>query len=94
MCRNLNDGSSVRLRPTHKDQVWSYDFVDARTHDGRPLRLLTLMGEYTRKCPAIDVERRMTSEQVVERLSDLFVRRGGPRYIRGDDGPEFTARKV
>jgi transposase InsO family protein len=90
----LNDGSCVRLRPQHRDHVWSYDFVYARTHDGRPLRMLTLIDEFTRECLAIDVERRLTSEQVLERLSDLFVRRGVPQYIRSDNGPEFTALKV
>ena len=54
----LGDGSCVRLRPARKNHVWSYDFVFARTHDGRPLRLLTLMDEYTRECLAIDVARR------------------------------------
>ena len=90
----LHDGSCVRLRPAHRDHVWSYDFVLTRTHDGRPLRMLTLLDEFTRECLAIDVSRRLTSEDVLERLSDLFVRRGVPRYIRSDNGPEFTARKV
>lgn len=71
----LNDGSCVRLRPMRKDHVWSYDFVHARTHDGRALRMLTVIDEYTRECLAIDVARRLTSEDVLERLSDLFVRR-------------------
>ena len=83
----LNDGSCVRLRPAYKDHVWSYDFVHAVTHDGRPIRLLTLIDEFTRECLAIDVERRLRSEQVLERLSDLFVRRGVPKYIRSDNGP-------
>ena len=74
----LNDGSCIRLRPTHRDHVWSYDFVHHRTHDGRKFRMLTLMDEYTRECLAIDVARRLTSEDVLERLSDLFVRRGVP----------------
>ena len=90
----FNDGSCVRLRPAHRDHVWSYDFVHTRTHDGRPLRMLTLIDEFTRECLAIDVARRMTSEQVLERLSDLFVRRGVPKYLRSDNGPEFTATKV
>ena len=90
----LHDGSCVRLRPAHRDHVWSYDFVLTRTHDGRPLRMLTLLDEFTRECLAIDVSRRLTSEDVLERLSDLFVRRGVPRYIRSDNGPEFTAGKV
>jgi putative transposase len=90
----LNDGSCVRLRPLHKDHVWSYDFVADRTDDGRPLRMLTIMDEYTRECLAIDVERRLASEDVVERLADLFVARGTPGFIRSDNGPEFTAKVV
>jgi len=90
----LNDGSCIRLRPACRDHVWSYDFVHHRTHDGRAFRLLTLMDEYTRECLAIDVARKLTSEDVLERLSDLFVRRGVPDYLRSDNGPEFTARRV
>jgi transposase InsO family protein len=74
--------------------VWSYDFVEDPTHDGRGFRTLTLIDEYTRECLAIDVARRLTSEDVLERLSDLFVRRGVPDYIRSDNGPEFTAKRV
>jgi len=90
----LNDGSCVRLRPLWKDHVWAYDFVHDRTHDGRPLRMLTLVDEYTRECLAIDVARRMTSEDVLERLTDLFIRRGVPDYIRSDNGAEFTSKAV
>jgi transposase InsO family protein len=90
----LNDGSCVRLRPAYRDHVWSYDFVHHRTHDGRKFRMLTLIDEYSRECLAIDVARRLTSEDVLERLSDLFVRRGVPDYIRSDNGLEFTALKV
>ena len=90
----LNDGSCIRLRPQHRDHVWSYDFVFSRTHDGRPVRMLTLIDEFTRECLAIDVTRRMTSEDVLERLSDLFIHRGPPEYIRSDNGPEFTAHRV
>ena len=90
----LNDGSCVRLRPSYVDHVWSYDFVQDRTADGRAFRMLTLIDEYSRECLAINVARRLTSEDVLERLSDLFVRRGVPAYIRSDNGPEFTARKV
>ena len=87
----LNDGSCVRLRAAWPNHVWSYDFMQARTHDGRTYRLLNLIDEYTRECLSIDVARRLTSEDVLERLSDLFIRRGVPSYIRSDNGPEFTA---
>ncbi len=58
----LNDGSCVRFRPEHKDHVWSYDMVSDRTSDGRTLRFLTVMDEYTRECLSIDVGRRMRDE--------------------------------
>ena len=90
----LADGSCVRLRPASKDHVWSYDFVADRTSDGRAIRMLTLIDEHTRECLAIDVARSLKSEDVLERLSDLFVRRGVPTYIRSDNGAEFTATKV
>jgi putative transposase len=90
----LGDGSCVRLRPAYTDHVWSYDFVQDRTSDGRAFRMLTVIDEYSRECLAIDVARKLTSEDVLERLSDLFVRRGVPDNIRSDNGPEFTAKKV
>ena len=90
----LADGSCVRLRPTRRDHVWSYDFVADRTSDGRAFRMLTLIDEHSRECLAIDVARKLSSEDVLERLSDLFVRRGVPQYLRSDNGSEFTANKV
>ena len=90
----LNDGSCIRLRPAHKDHVWAYDFVQDATHDGRPLRLLTIVDEHTRECLAIDVGRSLNSESVLERLAYLFVYRGVPAYIRSDNGSEFTAKAV
>jgi transposase InsO family protein len=68
----LNDGSCVRLRPERANQVWSYDFVSAMTHDGRALRLLTLIDEYTRECLAIRVARRLGSQEVIETLADCW----------------------
>ena len=90
----LTDGSCIRLRSAYKDHVWSYDFMMARTSDGRPLRLLTVLDEYSRECLAIDVGRRITSDDVLERLTELFVQRGVPAYVRSDNGPEFTATVV
>ena len=90
----LNDGSCVRLRPQRRNHVWSYDFVSARTSDGRPLRFLTIIDEYTRECLAIDVGRNLKSEDVLNRLTELFLIRGVPEHIRSDNGPEFTARAV
>ncbi len=90
----LNDGSCIRLRPLYKDHVWAYDFVHARTHDGRSLRMLTLVDEYTRECLCIDTARRLTSENVLERLAWQFATRGVPTFIRSDNGSEFTAKVV
>lgn len=90
----LNDGSCVRLRATHPNHVWSYDFVSDRTHDGRPLKLLTLVDEFTRESLAIEVRRQLRAEHVVEVLADLFLMRGAPAYLRSDNGPEFTAAVV
>ena len=90
----LNDGSCIRLRPQHKDHVWSYDFVHDRTHNGRPLKILTLIDEYTRECLSLRVERSLTSEQLLETLAWLFVYRGVPDHIRSDNGPEFIALAV
>ena len=89
-----NDGSCLRLRPCWRDHVWAYDFVADRTRDGRPLKMLTMVDEYTRECLAIDVERRADSMRVLERLAVLFVERGVPDYLRSDNGSEFTARLV
>ena len=90
----LGDGSCIRLRPKHRNHVWSYDFVMDRTADGRAFRMLTIVDEFTRECLAIDVSRKLTSEDVLERLSDLFVRKGVPDNIRSDNGSEFTATRV
>ena len=90
----LNDGSCIRLRPQHKDHVWAWDFVSARTHDGVPFKMLTLVDEYTRECLAIDVARKLSSDDVLERLAWLMATRGVPGHIRSDNGPEFTAQVV
>ena len=89
-----NDGCCVRLRPEHPNHVWSYDVVSARTHDGRTLRILTLIDAYTRECLALPVERRMGSRQVMETLSEVMLWRGIAEYIRSDHGPEFIAREL
>ena len=90
----LNDGSCVRLRPEHRNHVWSYDFVSDRTRDGRPIRIFTMIDEYTRECLATDVRRRFCSDNIMEHLTDLFLLRGAPEYIRSDNGPEFTANAL
>ena len=90
----LNDGSCIRLRPLHRNHVWSYDFVHDRTSNGHEIRMLTIMDEYTRECLAIEVNRRLNSTNVLDVLSQLFLERGAPQYIRSDNGPEFIARRV
>jgi putative transposase len=90
----LNDGSCVRLRPERANHVWSYDFVSAMTHDGRTVRMLTLIDEYTRECLAIRVARRLGSYEVIEALADVMVWRGIPENVRSDNGPEFVAREL
>ena len=90
----LNDGSCVRLRPTHRNHVWSYDFVMDRTHDGRPIKMLTVIDEYSRECLAVVVERKIKSDDVLCYLTELFLKHGAPDHIRSDNGSEFTARAV
>jgi putative transposase len=90
----FNDGSCIRLRPEHKDHVWSYDFVVDRTSNGKPLRMLNVIDEYTRECLAIRIDRKITSNDVVEELAELFITRGTPTHIRSDNGPEFVADTV
>ena len=87
----LGDGSCVRKRPEYKNHVWSYDFVHERTHDGRSLRILTVINEFSRESLATEVRRSFTSMDVIEVLSDLFIIHGQPEYIRSDNGPEFTS---
>lgn len=90
----LNDGSCIRLRPEHVNHVWSYDFMAERTSNGRPLRLLNIIDEFSRECLAIRIDRSLTSYDVIEQLADLFVERGTPDFIRSDNGSEFTADAV
>ncbi|WP_166507207.1 IS3 family transposase [Frigidibacter mobilis] len=90
----LNDGSCIRLRPERPNHVWSYDFVESRTHDGRKFRMLNLIDEFTRECLAIRIDRRLRSTDVIDVLSDLFILRGVPDHVRSDNGPEFVAKAV
>ncbi len=90
----LNDGSCIRLRPQFKDHVWSYDFVIARTSDGRALRILNIIDEYSRECLKILVKRHITSQDVIDQLFELIIFRGIPEHIRSDNGSEFTARAI
>ena len=88
----LNDGSCVRLRPEHRNHVWSYDFVEDRTIDGRKLRFLNVIDEHTRECLACIPRRSWKGPTVMETLADIMLHSGCPEYIRSDNGPEFIAK--
>ena len=90
----LNDGSCVRLRPEYPNHVWSYDFVFDKTSDGRNIKMLTVIDEYTRECLAIDVGRSFKADDVLETLYRLFISKGIPEHIRSDNGSEFIAKNV
>jgi transposase InsO family protein len=90
----LNDSSCVRLRPWWPGHVWAYDFMQDRTHNGRQFRILTVIEEYTRECLAIVVAQRLSPDEVLQTLMDLFVERGRPAHICSDNGPEFVAKEV
>jgi transposase InsO family protein len=89
-----NDGSCLRRRPCGPGPVWADDFVQDRTHAGRPFRLLTVIDEDTRACLAMVVARRLTSDDVLQALTDLVIERGVPDHSRSDNGDEFTATVV
>src|SRR4029077_16826315 len=82
----LTNGSCIRLRPEQRNHVWSYDFVEDRTHDGRKYRMLNVLDEFTHECLAIRVARKLKAIDVIDVLSDLFILRGVPGHIRSDNG--------
>ncbi len=90
----LSDGSCIRLRAEKPNHVWSYDFIEDRTHDGRKYRMLNVIDEFTHECLAIRVNRKLKAVDVSDVLSDLFILRGVPEHIRSDNGAEFTAKAV
>jgi len=90
----LNDGSCIRLRPTHRNHVWSYDFVSEQTNDGRKIKILNIIDEHTKECLASFVARRIRSGDIILILADLFIEHGIPEHIRSDNGPEFIAKKL
>jgi len=90
----LKDGSCIRLRPTHRNHVWSYDFMSHETRDGRKFKILNIIDEYTRECLVSFVARRIRSQDVILILVDLFIEKGVPENIRSDNGPEFVAKKL
>ena len=90
----MNDGSCIRLKPEHKDHVWSYDFMVERTNNGKAFRILNIIDEFTRECLAVRVDRKINSQDVIDELFKLFIFQGIPEHIRSDNGPEFTAKAV
>ena len=89
-----SENGYTRRRAEHKDHLWSYDFVMDRTDDGRRLKMLAIVDEYTRECLSIEVERSITAREVVKVLAKLFELRREPTFIRSDNGPEFVAKVV
>jgi transposase InsO family protein len=90
----LTDGSIVRLRAEHKNHVWSYDFVEDKTYDGRKIRILNIIDEYSHECLASVPRRSFKNNDVIEVLANLMLLKGTPEYLRSDNGSEFTASKI
>ncbi len=86
--------SCARRRAEHPDHVWAWDFIHDRTTTGQPLKWLAITDEYTRECLALEVDRSITAEKVLDVLVNLFLTRGVPRHIRSDNGPEFIAKAI
>ncbi len=89
-----SENGCTRRRAEYIDHVWSYDFAMDTTEDGRRLKIMPVVDEYSRECLALEAERSITAEDVVEILDRLFTERGKPAYIRSDNGPEFIAAAV
>ena len=86
--------SIVRRRCEHKDHVWCWDFIHDSDERGRALKWLSIVDEFTRECLALEVERSITSPDVIDLLAELFIIRGVPMHIRSDNGPEFIANAI
>jgi transposase InsO family protein len=95
-CRRIGTGENgiVRRRATRKNEVWGMDFVQDRTADGRPFRMLVVLDEYTRECLAIEVHRHLRGEDIVAVLDELTAIRGAPAHVRADNGPEMISKAV
>lgn len=89
--RRHGDSTSKLQRASRPNEVWTYDFLEARTEHGGKLRMLTVLDEYTRECLTIHVARSISSRQVMTVLDWLFVVYGAPEHLRSDNGPEFIA---
>ncbi len=93
-CPGSSAGGIVRYKAKHPNHVWSYDFLTDRTEDGRQLKLLAVIDEYTRECLAVEVGRRFTARDVKLTLQYLFALRGAPEHVRSDNGSEFVAKGI
>ena len=89
-----SENSITRCQAECKDHVWCWDFIHDSDFRGRPLKWLSIVDEFTRECLVLEVERSITSLEVIDLLAELFIIRGVPRYIRSDNGPEFIANAV
>lgn len=92
--RLSGDGSCSRYQAQYPNHVWAYDFMFDRTEDGRRLKLLNIVDEFTRESMSIDVARRLRTDDVQDRLAFLFVTRGVPEFIRSDNGSEFANNQI
>lgn len=90
----LTDGSCIRLRPEHRNHVWSYDFVEDKTYNGKKIRILNIIDEHTHECLASIPRRSWRNNDIIEVLSGIMLIRGTPEYLRSDNGSEFTAKKI
>lgn len=92
--RPVGTNTAVPTRAVQPNYVWSYDFVHDETTDGRRLKCLTVLDEYTREGLTIYCARSITAGDVVRVLQQLFAQRGAPGYVKSDNGPEFIAQQV
>jgi len=90
---NSQNSCAVR-KAEYINHVWTYDFISDQTEDGRALKFLTVLDEYTRESLAIEVDRSIRAKDVMGVLEYLFMVRGAPDFIRSDNGPEFIAEAI
>ena len=89
-----SENGCIRHKATHRNHVWNYDFLTDRMEDGRRLKMLVVIDEFTRECLVIEVGRMFTARDVMLTLEYLFAGRGAPEHVRSDDGPEFVAKET
>lgn len=85
-----SNGCAVR-RAEHKNHTWAWDFIHDRTSNGRSLKWISVVDEYTRECLVLEVGRSLTAVDVIDAIAESMKRRGAPKHIRSDNGPEFIA---